>query len=194
MRISLALLSPEERRAHIRERKAAHYKRQCQDPVFKAARAAYSRGYRKQKGLTPEERKAKAVWQLAYHHRKMVDPDYRQTRNLRNRQWRLNNPRMAKDTAARAVRKRKLAVLEAYGGMCVCCGETTPEFLSIDHVNGDGKEHRKALGVHGAGGSIYNDLKRRGYPREGFRLLCMNCNFAFGHFGTCPHSKLSHVA
>src|SRR5690349_6288281 len=35
--------------------------------------------------------------------------------------------------------------LEAYGGRCVCCGESTPEFLHFDHVNNDGAEHRREL-------------------------------------------------
>src|SRR5881396_3810055 len=33
----------------------------------------------------------------------------------------------------------------AYGGKCACCGETTFEFLTIDHVRNDGKQHRRAL-------------------------------------------------
>jgi hypothetical protein len=27
----------------------------------------------------------------------------------------------------------------------------------------------------------------RGYPKDNFQLLCMNCNFAKGHRGECPH-------
>lgn len=33
-------------------------------------------------------------------------------------------------------------VLTAYGGMCVCCGETSLQFLTIDHVFGDGHSDR----------------------------------------------------
>jgi hypothetical protein len=34
---------------------------------------------------------------------------------------------------------------------------------------------------------VYRDLKKRGWPQEGYTVLCMNCNFAqrFGH--RCPH-------
>lgn len=71
-----------------------------------------------------------------------------------------------------------------YGGCCKCCGEDIPEFLTVDHVNGDGAAHRKACGK---GRKIYADLKQRGFPQDGFRLLCFNCNIALGFYGYCPH-------
>jgi len=85
----------------------------------------------------------------------------------------------------------KLEVFEAYGGpVCACCGEKHMEFLSVDHVNNDGAKHRKEMGwkdgTGGGGGNIYGWLKTRNFP-PGFRVLCMNCNFALGHGGTCPH-------
>lgn len=33
---------------------------------------------------------------------------------------------------------------------------------------------------------MYRWLRNHGYPL-GFRVLCMNCNFALGKFGYCPH-------
>lgn len=84
----------------------------------------------------------------------------------------------------------KQLVFATYGGAkCACCGELHQEFLSIDHANGDGAAHRKSIGVpNGTGGNIYGWLKRNKFP-EGFRVLCMNCNFALGHFGYCPHQR-----
>ena len=35
---------------------------------------------------------------------------------------------------------------------------------------------------------LFQYLKRNNYP-PGYRVLCMNCNFAMGHFGYCPHQK-----
>jgi hypothetical protein len=32
----------------------------------------------------------------------------------------------------------------AYGGRCACCGEARPEFLTIDHIYGDGASERRA--------------------------------------------------
>lgn len=72
-------------------------------------------------------------------------------------------------------------VLAAYGWACVCCQENRVEFLSIDHVDG----HREGPR---SGSPLYRWLKRNNFP-TGFRVLCMTCNFAFGHFGYCPHHK-----
>jgi hypothetical protein len=80
-------------------------------------------------------------------------------------------------------RRLKLKIIEEYGGKCVCCGENRFEFLTIDHINGDGKQHRKELGAN----MLYNWLKKNNFPKDNFQLLCMNCNFAKGHFGKCPH-------
>jgi hypothetical protein len=80
--------------------------------------------------------------------------------------------------------KLKKAVIAGYGGKCVCCGETREEFLSIDHLNGGGRKHRKAIKQ-----DLYNLLIQTGYPQEDFRLLCMNCNFSRGRYGYCPHQK-----
>lgn len=82
----------------------------------------------------------------------------------------------------------KIQVFNGYGGaFCRCCGEKEWEFLSIDHVNGDGSAHRKRLGI--GGDAFYRWLKSQGYP-PGFRVLCFNCNLALGFFGYCPHGNV----
>lgn len=85
------------------------------------------------------------------------------------------------------VREIKLRVIIGYGGKCECCGETIPEFLTIDHINNDGKEHRLTFkaSIH-----LYQYLIKNNFPRECFRLLCMNCNWSRALFGICPHEKL----
>lgn len=89
-------------------------------------------------------------------------------------------------------RRQKEAVIAAYGGVCACCGTTNPEFLSIDHVNGGGTARRRA-GLEGGGSMLYAKLRREGYPQEGYRLLCFNCNSSFGLYGYCPHqNELDH--
>lgn len=84
--------------------------------------------------------------------------------------------------------RRKVAVIERYGGKCACCGETEPAFLAIDHINGQGNAHRREMGNRG-GQSFYLWLKREGYP-EGYRVLCHNCNMARSILGICPHRRL----
>lgn len=76
-------------------------------------------------------------------------------------------------------------VLAAYGGACACCGESTPEFLGIDHIFNDGAEDRKRRGMSGY--TLYRHLRRNGFPKDRFQLLCHNCNQAKGYYKICPH-------
>ncbi len=81
----------------------------------------------------------------------------------------------------------KLETFKAYGGpTCSCCGESRVEFLSMDHINGVGAVERYTS--HRKGEGLYRWLKKNGWP-AGFRVLCMNCNFAYGHAGYCPHER-----
>jgi len=88
------------------------------------------------------------------------------------------------DTAREAMQRRRRAVIDRYGGACVCCGETSIGFLGIDHVNGDGAEHRKSV----PGNQIYTWLRVNGFP-PGFQVLCHNCNWykRTGAECTCPY-------
>lgn len=81
--------------------------------------------------------------------------------------------------------KLKRETLSAYGDKCVCCGETSPEFLTIEHGLHDGKAHREK--VHQR---IYADLRKRGFPQDiGITILCWNCNMATRFGELCPHQK-----
>lgn len=82
-------------------------------------------------------------------------------------------------------------VIAAYGGKCSCCGESRPEFLTIDHINGNGNQHRHSLKKFGV--NFYHWLRQQGYPQEEYRLLCFNCNCSLGFFGYCPHEKESCI-
>ena len=84
-------------------------------------------------------------------------------------------------------RKLKIEIIAAYGGCCKCCGEDRIEFLNIDHVNGGGTKHIKSLQKRGS--SFYGWLKANGYPKDGYRILCWNCNCSRGMFGFCPHEN-----
>lgn len=83
--------------------------------------------------------------------------------------------------------KYKLIVISHYGGKCECCGEDNIGFLTIDHINGDGKEHRNSLGSPGS--HFYKRLIDCGFPKDPpLRVLCYNCNCGrYTHGGICPH-------
>jgi len=84
--------------------------------------------------------------------------------------------------------KLRLDVIAAYGGQCECCAVNVSQFLTVDHVAGGGKAHRKK--IHN---NFYEYLRRNNYPKAEFRLLCMNCNHAIGHVGKCPHTGYKHL-
>jgi len=85
-------------------------------------------------------------------------------------------------------RRVRADVIEAYGGKCVCCGEGTPEFLGIDHIFCDGGKERRERGLSGA--TLYRELRRNGYPKDRYQLLCHNCNQAKGYYRVCPHERI----
>lgn len=108
------------------------------------------------------------------------------------RKWRTENPgRVAKSN--RRYRdwhwRVRLEVIAAYGGRCACCNESEPLLLTIDHTNGDGKSHRLKIKQR----SIYPIVKREGFPRDRYRLLCFNCNIGTHHNGgVCPHKQRNY--
>lgn len=86
--------------------------------------------------------------------------------------------------------KLRLEALKYYSGgdpKCSCCGESQLEFLTLDHIDGSGAEERKNVK---SGRNTAYLAKKRGYP-PGYRVLCMNCNFALGMSGYCPHNPPS---
>ncbi len=89
----------------------------------------------------------------------------------------------------------QLELIEAYGGKCQCCEETETAFLTLDHIGGGGAEHRKSLGGNHIR-KLRQELKAQGWPKDKYRLLCMNCNFATRHGKPCPHikQKFNHPA
>lgn len=107
------------------------------------------------------------------------DPE-RQREYERNR----HQPSRWKDQS----RKLREEVITAYGSKCVCCGEDESVFLVLDHINNDGAAHRKEIGK---GGSMYRWIKRNGFPKDLFQILCWNCNAAKSILGRCPHSPLT---
>jgi hypothetical protein len=82
----------------------------------------------------------------------------------------------------------KLEMLEVFGWKCQCCGEDNPHFLTLDHLDGGGSAHR-AQYTSNNNEQIYSDARREGWPKDKYQLLCINCNWAKGQFGECPHKS-----
>ncbi len=87
-----------------------------------------------------------------------------------------HNPEWNKAHLERSRQRRwnqKIRIINHYGGVCVRCDERTMEFLCLDHINDDGKEHRK---ITGKGGLFYKWIVKNNFPDCGVQVLCHNCN------------------
>ncbi len=66
---------------------------------------------------------------------------------------------------------------------CNCCGESTYEFLTIDHIHNNGNEQPMKERCH-----LHRWLLKRNFP-AGFQVLCWNCNCGKRlNKGVCPHN------
>lgn len=98
-------------------------------------------------------------------------------------EWYQGSETQKKDIARR--NKRRDQVFNHYGAFCSCCSESEKNFLSIDHIDGNGNEHRKK--INKAGSTFFKWLVDNNFPPE-FQTLCMNCNFGrYRNGGICPH-------
>jgi hypothetical protein len=122
-----------------------------------------------------------AAQSLAYNRR---NPEATVERTMR---WRTANPEWVKGYEKRFHARQRVTVLDHYGGACACCGEATPEFLTVDHVNNDGAQHRREGATN-----IYRWLVRNDFP-PGFQLLCWNCNAAKQFSSGCPHQRAALI-
>lgn len=114
---------------------------------------------------------------------------YRSVMRVASKKWREGNKDKVRSNRYSTRDKLRTDVLNAYGHQCTCCGEGTREFLAIDHINNDGAEHKRSLGLKSAQ-AFYTWLRTNNYPKENFQILCHNCNMAKGFYKRCPHKDL----
>lgn len=89
---------------------------------------------------------------------------------------RKENPEKYRELDKNVRNKLRLKVLTEYcegTPSCTKCGFTDIRALSLDHINGDGAEHRRS-GIFGH--KLYNWAVRNNYPDK-LQVLCMNCQF-----------------
>lgn len=144
----------------------------------KTERKVYDQRWRQKHREIIRERNRK--WREAHKdHIRAYNTAYNESHQEQIRNYRYKypyNPEQAQKLRARHNTKLREEVLTHYGNgqlTCVLCGERRLLCLSIDHLNGGGNKHRKALGLR-AGIPFYQWLRKQGYPL-GFRTLCMNC-------------------
>lgn len=105
--------------------------------------------------------------------------------------------RCASCALKRQHRKLKNIVLDHYGRKCACCKDAHIEFLSIDHKNGGGAEHRREhferTGQQLVGAVLYRWIIKNNFPSS-LQVLCMNCNTAKSWHGKCPHENESNLS
>ena len=92
----------------------------------------------------------------------------------------------------------KKEVFDHYSkGSCVCCGVENLIFLSLDHVNNNGAEHRREIN-NSTGYSFYKWVRHRNFP-DGYQVLCFNCNWGkyingvYAHMLKILRSLLIHI-
>lgn len=97
-----------------------------------------------------------------HHNCKECWNNYTYERNKNNKRTR--NPKW----------RRKFIVVAHYSMGEMCCRRCrNPDIrvLCVDHINGNGAEHRKEIKSY----DLYGWLIKNDFP-EGFQILCFNCN------------------
>ena len=96
--------------------------------------------------------------------------------------WRKRNRERYNETVRNSKARKRKEVIEKYGSKCVCCGESTYEFLALDHKNNDGANHRKEI----RNNRVVSWAIKNDFP-DIIQILCHNCNNAKAFYGACPH-------
>lgn len=172
---------PEKRREASRKAAAKYYaKKSVESEEFRQAARDRIAAWR---AASPENKQRATQKSKEWHREfKARDPEgYHEYESERGRRWRF---------------KIKAEMVAAYGGKCVCCGETRFEFLTINHKHGGGRQHRLSLKGNARVGGVnfYFWLRKQGWPQEDYDLHCFNCNCAKGFLGYCPHEREREAA
>lgn len=115
-------------------------------------------------------------------------PDCRQLRGKSTSNRNCQNCQNKRTAALRRFHiQAKKDVIAGYGGKCECCGETEFYFLTIDHKFNDGSIDPISKNPS----KFYSNLRKLGYTKDRYRLLCWNCNIGRDrNGGICPHKSL----
>ena len=173
-------------------RKDKDAQRKYQREYMKKWRAAHPEAVTKDNENTKAKRRTEFDYK-AWYQQKITDPCfiadrkqyYQDNKEYFKQKSRECYARTREKVAAKAA-DRRLQCLHHYSGnppKCACCGESTVQFLAIDHIDGGGLAHRKQIKTM----TIFHWLIKNNFP-DGFQVLCHNCNMAKSCYGRCPHN------
>jgi len=148
------------------------------NPEAKARQKERMRVYHKEYYQRPEVKDRQREYMREYIKRPKVKEYYRQynqrpeVKNRRNELKREHNKNLREQ------------FFEMYGGVCMCCGEKDIRFLTLDHVDGNGKDDRRERSQEAILREALSNLNT-----EKYQILCYNCNMGRSiNNGVCPHS------
>jgi len=131
--------------------------------------------------MTPEQ----YTQTLFENNQRRADPKFRiqAAHAQRERRRNLTPEQHAKELETNRRYKKKLRdeAFTHYGNgilECLWCAEDDIEVLTLDHVDNDGKKHRRDED-NANGRYFYGYLKKHGWPKlPRLQLICTNCNIA----------------
>ncbi len=94
------------------------------------------------------------------------------------RRWRRANPEHCSAVNRRRnLARRREALEQASGGVCVRCGFSDIRALQFDHIDGGGSKARNGRPFDTRFGSYIQYLKYASTHPDEFQVLCANCNW-----------------
>jgi len=129
----------------------------------------FGNGLSKMKTLEQKRIESRARYKKWYE----ANKDHARKLKRRNmRKYRKENPEKYRKQSRKAKEKIRKKMFEMYGDKCVLCGFQDKRALTLDHINNNGAEERKKIGMRGP---YYRAIKE--YLPDEYRILCMNCRF-----------------
>lgn len=154
---------------------------------IKARTKKYSEEHKEEKSRRAKElyiqnkEKIKVQVKKRLERKVLEDPDYH-----KKRYWQRRDEQLAHNKARTRAQKELVISHYSKGLMaCNCCGESILEFLTVDHIDNNGAEHRAKIGKTNA---FYVHLIKNNFPEDyNLQVLCFNCNITKAQYGSCPH-------
>jgi hypothetical protein len=117
--------------------------------------------------------------------------NHKEEKKAKSKLYRQAHKEQEKERYAQWRAKLKLEVFSHYSNgkpKCSVCGEENLDLLTLDHINGDGKEHH-ITNRYSYGTQMWFWARKNSYPAI-FQVLCYKHNTAKGHEAFIPKAQL----